>query len=597
MNEIRSTVFVAVGAALTAALWKPLPAAAVNVTLTADSFTQASAATKNKGAGKTIELKSPIGGPIDKQGWVKFNLSTLPADTAGEDIVQATLVIFANKVSVAGALDVRRVSAAWTEGAITHSTAPALGLIEESAVPVSSVNSYVTADVTAVVKDWLDGAVTNNGLALVPNSIGLDARFDSKESKGTSHPPRLEIALRGYFGIPGTFNTRAGTFSLVSNTTGNHNAAFGYATLSFNTTGFSNTGIGMGALNANTSGNYNTAVGHGALYKNTLGTGNTALGASALEDNVGGGNNTALGQNALRDNMGGGANTAVGAYSLGNNGTGSANTAVGEFAMSANTTGVSNTAVGNAALASNLIGYLNTAVGADALYSNTDGTLNTAIGEGALHNNATGHLNIAVGSSAGSNLTTGNHNIMIGNIGVAGEANTIRVGDADQTSTYIAGIFGATSAGGTAVFVDGSGQLGTMTSSRRFKQQITDMGNTSDVLLRLHPVTFRYKPEIDPEGVTQYGLIAEEVAEVAPGLVQYDQDGNVHTVRYHLLVPMLLNELQKLTAENKRLRADAAVFDARLDAIENAVQAIRGHDAAGRAPLLKNAGYAGWDRD
>jgi hypothetical protein len=593
MNKLQSTVFAGVGAALITLLWKPFPAAAVNVTLTADSFTQASAATKNKGAGKTIELKSPAGGPLDKRAWVKFDLSTLPSGMTGEDIAQATLVVFANKVSTAGALDIRRVSGVWTEAAITDSTAPPLGLVEESAVPVSSVNSYVTADVTALVKDWLDGVLANNGLALLPNTaIGLDARFDSKESKGTSHPPRLEITLLHDFGIPGTLNTRAGTFSLVSNTTGDYNAAFGYATLSFNTTGFSNTAVGIAALNDNISGNYNTGVGHGALADNTTGTGNAGLGASALSRNTTGSNNTGVGLDALAHSTTGLANTGVGCYSLTANTTGSSNTAVGESALLANTIGTGNTAVGREAMLLNLSGNENAAVGNDALASNTAGGNNTAMGRYALSGNTTGNSNIAVGWGAGSQLTTGDDNIMIGSSGVAGEASTIRIGDT-QTAAYVAGIFGATSASGTAVFVNSSGQLGTMTSSRRFKQDITDMGDTSDVLLRLHPVTFRYKPEIDPEGIKQYGLIAEEVAEVAPGLVQYDEGGNVHTVRYQLLVPMLLNELQKLAAENKQLKADAAAFDARLDAIEDGVRAIRASDARNQAAQFLSAAHAG----
>ncbi|MGD0950254.1 MAG: tail fiber domain-containing protein, partial [Candidatus Binatia bacterium] len=147
-------------------------------------------------------------------------------------------------------------------------------------------------------------------------------------------------------------------------------------------------------------------------------------------------------------------------------------------------------------------------------------------------------------SGAGASLTTGNYNIDIGSSGKAGESNTIRIG-ANQTATYIAGINGAISSGGTAVYVDSSGQLGTLTSSARFKENIQGMGDSSSGLMKLRPVRFRYKRDIDPSGLEQYGLVAEEVAKVYPGLVSNDAEGRPYTVRYQFLAPMLLNEVQK----------------------------------------------------
>jgi hypothetical protein len=147
-------------------------------------------------------------------------------------------------------------------------------------------------------------------------------------------------------------------------------------------------------------------------------------------------------------------------------------------------------------------------------------------------------------------MSTGLH---IGNAGVLGDGNTIRIGDS-QLSAFIAGISGATSASGVAVFVNGAGQLGTLTSSARFKDDIRDIGRTSDGLLKLRPVSFRYKPELDPTGLEQYGLVAEEVAEVYPDLVTCDDQGQPQTVRYHFLVPMLLNEVQKDRKEIEDLK-------------------------------------------
>ena len=152
---------------------------------------------------------------------------------------------------------------------------------------------------------------------------------------------------------------------------------------------------------------------------------------------------------------------------------------------------------------------------------------------------------------AGNNLTTGDSNIAIGNRGVAGESNTIRIGAADaHTRAFVAGIFGVTVAGGSMLFVNSDGQLGTVSSSRRVKEDIRDMGGTTSRLLELRPVIFRYKQEVQSgERPLEYGLIAEEVAEIFPELVVYDEEGQPFTVKYHVLSSMLLNELQKHASE------------------------------------------------
>jgi polyhydroxyalkanoate synthesis regulator phasin len=155
-----------------------------------------------------------------------------------------------------------------------------------------------------------------------------------------------------------------------------------------------------------------------------------------------------------------------------------------------------------------------------------------------------GNNNVGVGSNAGGGLTTGNNNIMIGNFGAADD-HTIRIGDV-QTSTYIAGISGITVTGGAAVFVNSNGQLGVETSSRRYKEDIEDMGDASEGLLGLRPVTFHYKkPDYDGSKPLEYGLIAEEVAQVYPELVVRGADGQIDSVQYQKLPAMLLNELQK----------------------------------------------------
>lgn len=163
-----------------------------------------------------------------------------------------------------------------------------------------------------------------------------------------------------------------------------------------------------------------------------------------------------------------------------------------------------------------------------------------------MYSNASGNNNIALGVQAGYNIT-GSQNIDIGSGGVAGESNAIRIGTpGNQTAAYIAGVDGVTSSGGVAVYINANGQLGTVTSSRRFKYDINDLGDGSDKLMKLRPVMFRYK-QAAPDGShpLQYGLIAEEVAEVSPDLVQYDKEGKPFTVYYNKLTPLLLNEFQK----------------------------------------------------
>ncbi len=129
--------------------------------------------------------------------------------------------------------------------------------------------------------------------------------------------------------------------------------------------------------------------------------------------------------------------------------------------------------------------------------------------------------------------------------GVGGESNTIRIGDTNITDTFIGGISGTTVASGAAVLVDSSGHLGTVTSSKRFKEEIRPMNRTSEAIFSLKPVTFRYRKEIDRAGTSQFGLIAEEVAKVNPTLVLPDKEGKPYTVHYDAVNAMLLNEFLK----------------------------------------------------
>jgi hypothetical protein len=234
--------------------------------------------------------------------------------------------------------------------------------------------------------------------------------------------------------------------------------------------------------------------------------------------------NTVLGEDALSNNTGPG-NTAIGFNALINNTTGVFNTANGFQALYSNTTGSANTANGWQALYSNT-GSANTANGEVALLFNTTGSNNTATGTAALRNNTTGSNNIALGYSAGFHLTHGNNNIDIGSdVRGGGESRTIRIGTTPtHMRTFIAGISGVTVAAGVGVIVDTNSQLGTVVSSARFKEEIKPMDRASEAILGLKPVTFRYKHELDPKGIPQFGLVAEDVEKVNPALVARDAE-------------------------------------------------------------------------
>ena len=330
----------------------------------------------------------------------------------------------------------------------------------------------------------------------------------------------------------------------------NYTTAEGCNALQFLAGGFGNTGVGWYSLYLAGDSNFNTGVGGGALALNN-GDSNTAVGAAALLLNTTGTLNTAVGTDALVHNDIGSYNNAVGAFALFNNTTGYENTADGWAALENNTTGSFNTAVGDDALFDNTIGVGNTANGADALLSNTEGNANTAYGVDALQNNAAGDGNTAVGLAALSSNTTGDSNTAFGaNAGfnVITADNVICIGTSGanvSNSCYIGQIFGVTSSGGTAVFINSDGRLGTTTSSRRFKHDISPMDSSSEELFALRPVTFCYNEEIDPAGTSQFGLVAEDVEKVNPDLVVRDEKGKPYSVRYDQVNAMLLNEFLK----------------------------------------------------
>jgi hypothetical protein len=294
-----------------------------------------------------------------------------------------------------------------------------------------------------------------------------------------------------------------------------------------------NTAEGDDALFSLNTGTDNTAIGFNALFGNTSGTGNTAIGSQALVSNTAGSSNTACGVRALEKNDGG-ANTATGIDSLSNN-----------------TSGIGNTAVG-----------------AGSLASNTTGEENIAIGDDALVANITGSENIAIGFKAGLSVTSGSNNIDIGNHGHHGDSQTIRIGmTRTHNSTYVAGISGVSVPEGVGVIIDTKGHLGTVVSSERYKDSIKPMDRASEAILALQPVTFRYKKDLDPDGIPQFGLVAEQVEKVDPDLVARDEQGKPYTVRYEAVNAMLLNEFIKEHRKVETLEAKVAKLEATVEKV------------------------------
>jgi hypothetical protein len=336
-------------------------------------------------------------------------------------------------------------------------------------------------------------------MKIQPRSIAIALIFLCLAAAG---PNVLAVVPAPDGGYPGG-NTAEGQNAILSLSTGTYNTGVGLYSLLSDTDGKFNTGVGAGTLLANTSTEQNTATGAGALFSHTTGNANTANGAFALFSDTDGQINTATGANALFSNTTGGFNTANDA----------------------------------GALFSNTTGGDNTANGAGALQGNITGNDNTAVGVSALARNTAGNNNVALGSFAGVQQTTGSNNIYI----------DFNMQDAagESDSCYVKSIFGQTSPGGSAVFIDANHKLGTVTSSKRFKEDIKPMDKASETLFTLRPVTFRYKKEIDPTGTPQLGLVAEEVEKANSDLVVRDKEGKPYSVRYDQVNAMLLNEFLK----------------------------------------------------
>ena len=422
---------------------------------------------------------------------------------------------------------------------------------------------------TGVLGNAISSTGVTEGVDGTSASIsGIGVRATATASSGPT--AGLSAAVNSASGIAGVFdNVRGGKILSALNHTveqfsvdGNGNVTFGgdLATLSIGSANDDNlfVGVGAGANNVAGSGQFNVFSGYQAGNHNTTGSANAFSGYRAGRANTTGSGNTFTGHKAGSLNTTGSTNTFTGYYAGEQNTTGSSNTYDGWFAGQGATTGSQDTFIGFRA------------------GQESGGSQNTFVGTWAGFCDG-GSGNISIGNGTGQN-GNGNNDIYIGNPGIVTtdcsgyENNTIRIGGdiypyGPQTTTYIVGIYGSTvDHNGIPVYVDDNGQLGTVVSSLRFKEQVRDMGDSTSALMKLRPLTFLYKPEYSKGDRTlQYGLIAEEVAEVYPELVAYDNDGQPYTVRYQYITTMLLNEVQK---QYHRAEAEAKVITAQQDQID-----------------------------
>ncbi len=437
-----------------------------------------------------------------------------------------------------------------------------------------------------------DNNINNINLGIGPNAL-------KNNTNGTSNTAIGSSALST--NISGNYNSAFGSSALQLNTTGNGNSAFGLWTLFSNTTGENNTAVGGIALANNTTGKENTALGGGAMYSNTDGENNTAVGFNSLYNNTTGNNNTAVGYNsmnknttgndntaqgylALSENIGGLDNTANGVVSLVSNTNGSNNTALGKASLNKNTNGNDNTALGKNAMYSNLSGSFNVANGSQSLFSNTTGFNNIAIGGFTLYSNESANNNVAIGNRALFSNETGNVNVAIGtgalessksgytNIAIGGQAlyniiapngnvavgygalrelqsgaNNIGVGD--NANVPNANGDSQVRIGNTNITYAGIQVAWTVTSDKRWKDQIRPLPYGLNMVTRLNPVDYIRKN--NDKQTKEIGFIAQDVEKVLNELRYNDQgfltkdDKGYISLRYNDLIPVLTKAIQE----------------------------------------------------
>jgi hypothetical protein len=483
----------------------------------------------------------------------------------------ATAVAYSFNIAVVPAGATMRWLTAWPDG----DTKPTLATLNDKAGLVTSNAAIVAAGnagaIDIYVEDATDVIIDTNGYYALPANLPFAGSAAAPALTFGNTTTGLYSAGTGELGIAADGANVATVSSTGLSVPGNLDfggmITYGGSPFVQTPSASGNLAIGLGATP--TAGSNNTMIGTNAAHQLGQGVYDVAVGFEAL-------GNTSAGSNTLWST------TAVGAYSLYNVGTQSifANTALGFYAGFAVTAGQSNTLIGTAAGYNETTGSDNTFLGTEtagngsattpatgsdntflgyqAGYNATSGSNNTFVGNDAGYAVTTGAHDTFLGNNAGYNVTTGSYDILVGNVGNAADLNLIRIGTSgEHNSTFIAGIHGVTPglSGPLPVVIDSNGQLGTTSSSRRFKTDIADMGDTTETLMSLRPVQFRYTA-YGPGAPLQYGLIAEEVAEIAPELVAHDASGEIETVFYDKVNAMLLNQVQTQQREIESQRAE-----------------------------------------
>jgi hypothetical protein len=517
---------------------------------------------------------------------IRFDYSNLPTDIEDRNINSVTMSLYTTLVrnASAGDLIVRRVTSAWSETS-NNVPAPSVAPVPVATIPAASLvgKNFITVDITDAVLAEL-AAGTNFGFMIETTVSSTRVLFASKEGSLAGAAARLDFGANSLIANAGNDNLLAGVNAGANlAATASENTVFGQGALQSASDADGNVAIGFNALENNVSGDANVAVGFRAL-ENSTGFFNVGLGAAAGAQVTNGSLNihilnsgeptddttirigalphTRFFAGGIRGRTTGEANAVpvlidsngqLGTITLGTN------IPLGNGALGSLSSGERNVGIGVNALNSLNTGSGNIAIGRNSLQTVVSGLTNTAVGDLALEN-AVGTGNIALGAGAGRNVTNGALNIMIGNSGEAADTTTIRIGTILQNRFFAAGIRGVTTGVANAinVVIDSNGQLGTVSSSARYKEDIRTMGAASQRLLTLRPVTFRYREAFaDGQKPVQYGLIAEEVAAVFPELAVFDDAGRPETVKYQDLSVLLLNEFLQ---SEKRVEAQAKLL-------------------------------------
>lgn len=438
-------------------------------------------------------------------------------------------------------------------------------LIPEMQLPIISNRNPTTSDKAQFGSVWINQttngffvltSIVSNSATWATGSGGTGISTLTGDAGGAISPLAGNIDILGTAGqitVTGTANTL--TISANGGMASDFDTDNGTATPVANILEILG-GASTAGININTAGSGNTVeiiLNDSLYFPNSIadGTGGVLyFGGTTFIHNFGT-QNTFVGQSAGNLTLTATNSVAVGFNALTGLTSGEGNVAVGNASLSSLTSGGDNVAVGSA-LANIETGSFNTAVGVGAIFAlDADGSRNTAVGYNTGIDLDTGNDNIFIGYEAGSVLETNeSSNIIIGSVGTIGDNNLIRIGTqgagaGQQNTCFIAGITGVSVANSATVLLNTStGQLGTVVSSRRFKEDIRNIENENEELLKSTPVKFSYKNDTKKE--TAYGIIAEELHELVPTLVTYDDTGMPFTIKYHELPVLLLHEMKKM---------------------------------------------------